>query len=114
MAQHKVLLPGENSGPSSAVGKSKEPAIASVKRGRGRPPKIQGLQATRKTRVAYVSKSLMRRMKPFFVPEGARSLFIAIVPVLANKRSRNLVQKMRNSFTATVVLRHRKMSRLNL
>ena len=47
MAQRKVL-PGENSGASSAVGKSKEPATASVKRGRGRPPKIQGLQATKK------------------------------------------------------------------
>ena len=47
MSQRKVL-PGENSGASSAVGKSKEPAIASVKRGRGRPPKIQGLQATKK------------------------------------------------------------------
>ena len=48
MAQHKVLLAGKKSGASSAVGKSKEPATASGKRGRGRPPKIQGLQATRK------------------------------------------------------------------
>ena len=32
MAQRKVLLVGENSGASSAVGKSKEPATASVKR----------------------------------------------------------------------------------
>ena len=77
-------------------------------------PRFRVFRLLRKTRVAYVCKSLMRKMKPFFVPEGARSWFVTIVPVLANKCSRNLVQKRRNSFSATVVLRHRKMSRLNL
>ena len=113
MSQRKVL-PGGNSGASSAVGKSKEPAIASVKRGRGRPSKIQGLQATKKDPCCVCLQKFNEKDETLFCSGRCQSLFIAIVPVLANKRSRNFVQRMRNSFSATVILRHRKMSRLNL